>query len=655
MQNSYEDEIYCPLDKSKDRPESKRHPPLLWILPFVTLLLLSVAGFLFFRVNYIVIDNIVLRRNSTALDLRNKTVSVETHDKIASQFPDAVIRWGIPLGSFHYDNDAYEITLSDWSDESLDNLKLFSHLQSIDATDANLTAEQVRKIQAASPDANIRWSVPLGGKIFPSDAAELTLSNFDISELDSFSYFTSLSQIDATSCSCYDAILALYQAYPDVKILWNVSLGGNIYAQDTSAVELDGDTTSADELLTNLQYLPSLISVSVSGDYLSPEEQDAIIERYPDISFAWQTSLLGQTYSSGIDTLSFAGKTLSEADIAELVKKLPRFSALRQLDLTECSLTSEQFCSIAGSCPNTDIFCSFDLYGVSIDSQDTFIDFTGIPMDSTDAVDAVISRMHHLEKVDMSYTGFDDETMDAMNKRHENVRVVWTMDLCDYYHVRTDDLGFIGTFYYYGYLTPESIQRFKYCEDMICMDLGHRVTFDDLSVLYEMPQLQYLLLADCWTTDFTPVGSLENLIYLEMIIAQVRDLTPLLNCKNLNDLNISGCYYMDKETTYNVLSQMTWLERLYYSYGQLPDGKDADLATALPNTEVQATYRGVEYTGYTWRYNKRYYDMRDLLNAWYMGPYGGRQFTKWIDGVEYEIDPEILAKQRTADDIQGRH
>ena len=138
-----------------------------------------------------------------------------------------------------------------------------------------------------------------------------------------------------------------------------------------------------------------------------------------------------------------------------------------------------------------------------------------------------------------------------------------------------------------------------------------------------------------------------------MVLGLAKDLTPLLNCKNLLDLNVCFCYYTDPETNLAVFKQMTQLERLWISVGMIPEGTEQELRDALPNTEIQLVVNKNDATAFGWRYHERYYKMRDLLGVFYMGELGGRQYSKIIDGVEYPLSEEFLAQQNNVVHAQG--
>ena len=188
---------------------------------------------------------------------------------------------------------------------------------------------------------------------------------------------------------------------------------------------------------------------------------------------------------------------------------------------------------------------------------------------------------------------------------------------------------------------------------MVCLYLGHRIPSGlKLDFLKGMPQMQYLVLADCRATDISPIGTLKNLIYLEMVMSYASDLTPLMDCESLLDLNVCFSYstYDQKDKNFDIFVSMAGrLERLWYSSQMIDANRVQELKDAMPNTDVHCIYTTGQATGEGWRYHKRYYEMRDYLNMIYMADYGGRQYTKVIDGVEIPLSQEFLAQQRQPD------
>lgn len=625
----------------------------LWILIPVIAVLIITAALVWLNSVYVYAGGLH-RRDSAQIDLRGKSISEERYLRLREQLPDCKIYWDVPIGGAVIDCESTAIVLTSLTEEDVARLAFFPALAELDLTAADVSPERFDAVRAAYPALSVRWSIPIGASRYPSDAESITLTDFTVSELPLFDYFTALRSADARGCACYDALLALREKYPALKLEWQVPLGSTEYLESATEIAVDDISITPDALREALRYLPAAQTVSFPACPWSETEKNALRAEFSNITFVWPEEILGDTYPSDTAELSFAGRTFSEADVAELSEKLASLPKLTRVDLTGTGVTVEQMTPVCEKYPAVDFAFTFELYGVPISTEDTLLDFTGIEMESTEPVESILPVMHKLEKVDMSDCGFSDEEMDALNKKYENVRFVWTLHIDEqHYDVRTDATGFIASFDFYGILTPESLHRFKYCRDMLCADFGHRITFQDMSALSEMPQLKYLLLADCWSQDITPVGTLENLIYFEMVLGLAKDLTPLLNCKNLLDLNVCFCYYTDPETNLAVFKQMTQLERLWISYWMIPEGTEQELREALPNTEIVLVREKNDATAFGWRFHERYYEMRDLLGVFYMGELGGRQYSKIIDGVEYPLSEEFLAQQNNVVHAQG--
>lgn len=625
----------------------------LWILIPVIAVLIIAAALVWLNSVYVYAGGLH-RRDSAQIDLRGKSISEERYLRLREQLPDCKIYWDVPIGGAVIDCESTAIVLTSLTEKDVARLAFFPALAELDLTAADVSPERFDAVRAAYPALSVRWSIPIGASRYPSDAESITLTDFTVSELPLFDYFTALRSADARDCACYDALLALREKYPALKLEWQVPLGSTEYLDSATEIAVDDISITPDALREALRYLPAAQTVSFPACPWSETEKNALRAEFPAVAFVWPVAIFGDIYPSDTAELSFAGRTFSEADVAELSEKLASLPKLTRVDLTGTGVTVERMTPICEKYPAVDFVFTFELYGVPISTEDTLLDFTGIEMESTEPVESILPVMHKLEKVDMSDCGFSDEEMDALNKKYENVRFVWTLHIDEqHYDVRTDATGFIASFDFYGILTPESLHRFKYCRDMLCADFGHRITFQDMSALSEMPQLKYLLLADCWSQDITPVGTLENLIYFEMVLGLAKDLTPLLNCKNLLDLNVCFCYYTDPETNLAVFKQMTQLERLWISYWMIPEGTEQELREALPNTEIVLVREKNDATAFGWRFHERYYEMRDLLGVFYMGELGGRQYSKIIDGVEYPLSEEFLAQQNNVVHAQG--
>ena len=418
-------------------------------------------------------------------------------------------------------------------------------------------------------------------------------------------------------------------------------LGSTEYLDDARDIAVEDVSLTPDALRGALRYLPAAETVSFPACPWSETEKDALRAEFPGVVFVWPEEILGDTYPSDTAELSFAGRTLSEADLAELYEKIASLPRLTRVDLTGTGVTTEQMTPICEKYPAVDFVFTFELYGVPISTGDTFLDFTGIEMESTEPVESILPVMHKLEKVDMSDCGFSDEEMDALNKKYENVRFVWTLHIT-HYDIRTDTTYFRASSRYYGYFTNETIKKLAYCPDMVALDLGHR-PIEDLSFLYEMPHLKYLVLLDCHALDLSPIASCDDLIWLELNRAYATSIAPLKDCKGLRDLNITFMTLLQPEDTFATLMEMDQIERVWFSYGVLTAEEQEKLQEAHPDIVYHGVYDWLQSNEDPWRYDQDYYDMRDALGHMFYMNGTGIIHCKIIDGVRYPLDPEFEA------------
>ena len=627
------------------------------LIALLVLVLLAAAGLFAATRFFLIKGGHFYSRSAAEIDLRGQKITVEEYEELRRELPDTAILWDVPLSGGAFDQNAEKITLSAFDRSDLDLLDYFTSLRYVDAVGADMTAEDYERLCAALPEGEVRWSVPLSGGRFPCDAEEIAPTALTKADTDLFGYFTSLQRVDARACTDYEAVFALREAYPDLEVLWQVAFSGKTYPQDTQELYVDDPSVTAEELRAALECLPAVKTVDAPVNNWSEAEKKQLKSDLPDVAFLWPVTIAGTVYTGQETQIDLSGRTLTAAEIEELKENGPYLAEVKTVDLTGTGVTLEDVLVMKESMPETDFIFDFELFGVPINSMDTFIDFTGKTMESTDQVESILPLMPNLEKVDMSDCGIKDEKMDALNKSYENVRFVWTLHI-SVYDIRTDAVSFIGSTKYYGNFTTKTIEKLSYCEDMICLDMGHRTTdymgHKELDFLYGMPNLKYLILADSQSKDLTPIGSLKNLVFLEIILSYSQDLTPLTGCTALEDLNVCFNYDTNPDSNFAAFSQMTWLKRLYFSNTMVKQTDQEKLRELLPNTDIHVIYNTAQATGDHWRYSKNYYDMRDMLGyLWYMDDYGGRQWSKWIDGVEYPLDKDFLAQQVIPDN--GKH
>lgn len=383
---------------------------------------------------------------------------------------------------------------------------------------------------------------------------------------------------------------------------------GNIQC-DSLVQELTVTDANAAELEEILPQLPELKKLSLEGLLPDATALIRLQSRYPEITFDFQIRIWGNTYGSDIKILDLAD---TPATIDELSLLIPLFRQLEELSIIGSDLSEADAMELANN--YTDILVRFELplAGQKYPTDSEEIDLSNCIV-TVEEVDAVLHYFRRLKKLDMSFCGISNEEMDALNQRHPETDIVWTLKIGEA-RTRTDATYFYPAEVNY-YPTSQEMEQLKYCHDMIAVDIGHtRAT--DCEFLWYMPNVKYLILADTGITDITPVGNLKELIYLELFNLRIDDYSPLLNCTKLQDLNI-GTTYADPEP----LTKMTWLHNLqWHRSDQNPETKEnvLKLPEQLPDTHVELFPRKkARNIGGPWRYIPNYYVFRDLIGATY--------------------------------------
>ncbi len=486
--------------------------------------------------------------------------------------------------------------------------------ETVDLRDARLSVEEYEALREKMGDKEILWSVPIGGQYHESSSEYIILDQLKEEEIPNFRYLPNLKTVDAGECADHGALTALQEAYPGLNVEWMIHLGSQKWSRDMDSLDLREIPVTAQELMDTLGYFADGTQVRLKEFSLTDEEIRTLTETYPELQIFWGVELMGEIYSSGEKKLSFAGQSVDPDVLASVADQ---FTGVEEMDLTGCGLSLAELVRIQEVYPGAVLLSEMELHGLKFTTLAEELDFSGIQMASFEEIEQAVRVMPNLKKVIMSDCGFSNEQMDELNRRHEDVMFVWTVYF-SVYSLRTDALGFCASdLPQYGYVAPrlrnKDLEPLKYCTELTALDLGH-MDYDDLSFLKDMHKLEYLILVDARFTDISVIGQMKNLKYLEIFKNEIHDLSPLLECKNLRHLNVGFVRGFD----YTPLTQMTWLERLWYPGHTLEDAQRQAIVDALPNTEVyMPRYDPDGSTGGKWREADIYFEMRNLFGMFY--------------------------------------
>lgn len=481
----------------------------------------------------------------------------------------------------------------------------------IDLRSETITQADYRRLQSLLPECEITWNVPFQGRYLSSDSETVTVASLTDADVNALDYLPNLRLLDARGCTDYSALTLFQQHRPGCQVLYTVTLCGLEYPQDAESVSVTAP--SAEELLTLLPYLPQVAAVQISGQLPDADDLTRLRNAFPNIAFRWEAEIGGQRVSCVETTLDLSDIPLEYEEAADLLAYLPE---LKSVNMRGCGLTDEEMVSLVKRYPNCFFLWDITIAGLRFPTDAAEIDLSGQTVDSPSLVEACLPYLPNLTKVIMSGCGLDDETMDALNRRYDDIRFVWSVRIKDVY-VRTDATFFYPyKFYKDMKVDNEDLYPLRYCTDMVCIDIGHMGMVTNCEWAAYMPNLKWLIIGETRINDLSPLSGLKNLEYMEMFTIPVTDYSPLLGCTGLRDLCL-GNTYGDPAP----IAQMTWLENLWWSgvhgtYGLPCSNAKAVLEEALPNTVLKFQLAHPVADG--WRQLPNYFAMRDYLGMFYL-------------------------------------
>ena len=394
----------------------------------------------------------------------------------------------------------------------------------------------------------------------------------------------------------------LKELLPGCEIAWDVPFQGQFLPEDTKELTI---STLSEEDLVALSYLTELDAVDARGcgDY---ENLMALQAQHPGVKLRYDVIIDGKTYPHTTTEMTFDG---DEPEGAELLEKLRYLPDMKSIHFVQPQTAAEDLRALRQQYPQIDSTWELDVLGQTFPDDVTELDFSGTLMNSVDTLEAQMAYFPDLEKLILSDCGLDYEYLAAYRDRvREHYKVVWTV-VCGRISLRTDEETLMSYKFNKFDLQDKELVNLKYCEDMVCVDLGHNYLRSCDWAAY-MPKLKYLILAhNNGLRDISGLANCKELVYLEIGWTALRDLSPLLGCTSLEDINMKYVF-----CDADVLIQMPWLKHVFWS--GCPSRNYEMLEGALPDTYLLLKEEGWDTKH--WRQMDNYYAQRDLLGMWYM-------------------------------------
>ena len=470
--------------------------------------------------------------------------------------------------------------------------------QVLDLRGQEITVRHYEKILRRLPGCEVEWDVPLSGGRYGEHTKDLTITGLTDSDVVVLDYLTELETVRAEGCTDYAQLLALQERRPEVEVRYTVALGEESYSNSVSRVDLKNITAEEIPLLRCLSGLKTIICSGGDGDVIAQ-----LREYCHDNGLKFGVNVGGRAVMETATSVSAEGVTNEELVLLQYL------TDLEELSLQEPEAAAENLIRLREERADVDIRWEKEICEVLCSTEDVEIDLSGAVIDTLDQIEAGMAYFPEAEKVFLGECGMDNELLaDFREKMREDYKVVWTVECGKKMKARTDDTTFMPTREHVYYFNDEEAYNLRYCEDMVCIDIGH-MSISNVDFLEFMPDLEYLILAHTQVQHIEPIQNCKKLKFLELDWSPIKDLSPLVECTALEDLNLGNTY-----ADFEPIGTMTWLNNLWMI--GCSSGAKYRMTQALPDTKVMISGSATVANG--WRNLDTYYDMRDLLGMEYM-------------------------------------
>lgn len=323
------------------------------VIACVVLLIAALAGIIWTLSQYVLVDWNFYPRNRYVLDLRDQELSQETYDKLQSKLPETWIVWNVPFQQGVRSSDTSEITVTHLTDEDVAQLSYLPMLKTVhgeqctdypqlcalarrmpdcsviysvpvggeqissDAqavTVTELTAEDAQMLEylprltavdgsasleyprlmalaEAHPEWDVRYAIHIGNKSYSTEDTEIDVLGATGKELEmAMQVMPNVKKVFVSEPQATGLELrALREAYPNVKINWEVTIGEDRLSDDLDELNLEEiELKTLEEGVALADYFPQLEKL-IFGEGVFPNEDLADLreEKRSEYKVVW--------------------------------------------------------------------------------------------------------------------------------------------------------------------------------------------------------------------------------------------------------------------------------------------------------------------------------------------------------------------------------
>ena len=224
---------------------------------------------------------------------------------------------------------------------------------------------------------------------------------------------------------------------------------------------------------------------------------------------------------------------------------LPNLESVELMDSEgNSSLTKEDVKTLMEAAPEVVFHYSFDFFSTTISTADTEVEIKNqnIGDENEAQVRQALDILPNCTRFVLDNCKLSNEVMAQIRDDYRGrTKVVWRV-----YFGQGSSLTDVELMRVVGDLYDSNCSDLIYCEDVVCIDLGHNEWLTETSFISGMVNLEYCIISGAPIKDLTPFSNCKKLKFLEIAFCEyVYDATPLAECESLEMLNISNTHITD--------------------------------------------------------------------------------------------------------------
>lgn len=372
----------------------------------------------------------------------------------------------------------------------------------------------------------------------PKESIEHLTLVMKAGEIYTLDYYPNLKSVDLSGSTCYDTILEYIANHPQVDVTYSVDVGGSSISNKSTSATLEAGAFDYDLLMTNLQFLPNLSTLSLPNITLTSDQVGALLETYPQVSLDYTVTLFGQALGQDVTNLDLT--TMTSDQVSEACQKLGLLTHLTDVELGE-NLTLEDVAKLQDAAERVTFHYSFTLFGQTLSTTDETVEYKNqnIGNEGEAEIRRALPVLDNCQRFILDNCGLDNEVLAGIREDfRDGPKVVWRV----YYGVdgRYNLLTDADTLRAVYNVTDETCGPMRYCEDVKYMDIGHNETLTDLSFIGYMPNIEVVIASGCAVKELVGFENCKKLTWLELAYCgKLENIDSLAGCESLTYLNLS--------------------------------------------------------------------------------------------------------------------